>query len=48
MSVVADATDTGELQDVVTHLPQGEGYGRLLDFAAEEPDSDEEEVPERD
>jgi uncharacterized protein (DUF2267 family) len=48
MSVVADATGTGELQDIVTHLPQGEGYGRLLDFAEEEPEIDEEEVPERD
>jgi uncharacterized protein (DUF2267 family) len=48
MSVVADATDTGQLQDIVTHLPQDEGYGRLLDFAEEEPEIDEEEVPERD
>lgn len=47
-SVVADAVDTGELREVVTHLPQDEGYGRLLDFAAEEPEIDEEEVPERD
>lgn len=48
MSVVADATDTGEVQDLLTHLPQDEGYGRLLDFAAEKPEIDEEEVPERD
>ena len=48
MSVVADATDTGQLQDIVTPLPQDEGYGRLLDFAEEEPEIDEEEVPERD
>ena len=48
MSVVADATDTGQFQEVVTHLPQDEGYGRLLDFAEEMDEIDEEEVPERD
>ena len=48
MSVVADATDTGQFQEVVTHLPQDEGYGHLLDFAEEMDEIDEEEVPERD
>ncbi|HET7323161.1 MAG TPA: hypothetical protein VFJ06_02390 [Halococcus sp.] len=30
MDVTADAANTSELQDIVTQLPQGEGYGDLL------------------
>lgn len=48
LSVVADAVETGELQDIVSQFPEEEGYGRFLDFAAEEPAIDEDEVPPRD
>lgn len=48
LSVVADAAEPGEVQDLLAQFPEDEGYGRLLEFAESEDEIDDEAVPDQD